>query len=119
MIMAPQFPWFVNPCLEVFSYLERRYHFDPPIIEQLGRECFVRYRKGNRWVSIAYEPGSVPIVELFHPTEDMKDRRIPRLKRALAEPRRFADTDEGQQRRTLEAQAGDLEIVEREFLTAT
>ena len=117
--MAQVLPWFVTPCLEAFSYLESRFHFDAPVVEQLGRECFIRYRKGDRWVSIAYEPGSIPIVELFHPTDDIKHRRIPRLKTGLVEPRRFADTDESQLRRTLQAQAADLEVVEREFLTAT
>ena len=116
--MAHAFPWFVTPCLEAFGCLQARFGFDTPIVEHLGRECFIRYRKGDRWVSIAYEPGSVPIVELFHPTADIKHRRIPRLKSGLADPRRFADTDESQQRRTLDAQAADLEVVEREFLTA-
>jgi len=117
--MAHVFPYFVTPCLEAFSFLETRFGFEAPIVEQLGRECFIRYRKSDRWVSIAYEPGSVPIVELFHPTHDIKDRRIPRLKTGLAKPRRFADTDESQQRQTLQAQAADLETVEREFLSAT
>ena len=101
--MAQFFPWFVTPCLEAFNYLENRYHFDAPDVEQLGRECFIRYRKGGRWVSIAYEPGSVPIVELFHPTHDIKHRQIPHLKTGLEEPRRFADTAGRQQRRTLQA----------------
>jgi len=117
--MTHAFPWFVTPCLEAFNYLEIRFHFDAPVVEQLGRECFIRYRKGDRWVSIAYEPGVVPIVELFHPTRDIKHRRIPRLKSGLANPRRFVDTDEAQQRQTLQAQAADLEAVEREFLSAT
>jgi hypothetical protein len=117
--MPHVFPFFVTPCLEAFQFLETRFGFDAPVVEQLGRECFIRYRKGDRWVSIAYEPGSVPIVELFHPTHDIKHRRIPRLKSGLANPRRFADTDEAQQRQTLQAQAADLETVEREFLSAT
>ncbi|MGH2360991.1 MAG: hypothetical protein ACRDGM_10705 [bacterium] len=117
--MPHVFSWFVTPCLEAFSFLESRFYFEAPVVEQLGRECFIRYRKGDRWVAIAYEPGSVPIVELFHPTREIKHRRIPRLKTGLADPRRFADTDESQQRRTLQAQAADLEVVEREFLTAT
>lgn len=112
------FPWFVHPCLETFSYLQTQYGFESPVVEQLGRECFIRYRKGDRWVSIAYEPGVVPIVELFHPTYDMKHRRIPRLGTGLAKPRRFADTDEQQQRQTLQAQASDLESKEKEFLSA-
>ena len=117
--MSHVFPFFVTPCLEVFQFLETRFGFDAPVVEQLGRECFIRYRKGDRWVSIAYEPGLVPIVELFHPIHDIKHRRIPRLKNGLANPRRFADTDEAQQRLTLQAQAADLEAVEREFLSAS
>jgi hypothetical protein len=116
--MSYAFPWFVNPCLEAFSFLQSRYSFDAPEIQQLGRECYVRYRKGDRWVSIAYEPGMVPIVELFHPTRDMKDRRIPRLKHGLSKPRAFADTDEQQHRRTLQAQAADLDATEFNFLAA-
>ena len=117
--MAHVFPFFVIPCLEAFRFLQARFGFDAPTVEQLGRECFIRYRKHDRWVSIAYEPGSVPIVELFHPTDEIKHRRIPRLKTGLADPRRFADTDENQQRQTLQAQAADLESTEREFLSVT
>ena len=114
--MADFFPWFVNPCLQAFSYLQSRYGFQAPVVEQLGRECFVRYRKGNRWVSISYEPGLVPIVELFYPSPDIKHRRIPRLDIGLATPKQFRDTDESQQRQTLRAQAADLETKEAEFL---
>jgi hypothetical protein len=117
--MQHPFPWFVTPCLEAFSFLESRFGFSSPLVEQLGRECFIRYHKTDRWVSIAYEPGSVPIVELFHPTDDIKDRRIPRLQNGLANPRRFSDADESQQRQTLQAQAASLETVEREFLSGT
>ena len=118
-IMAHVFPYFVTPCLEAFSFLVARCGFDEPTVEQLGRECFIRYQKGNRWVSIAYEPGCVPIVELFTPSHDIKHRRIPHLQTGLAKPRRFADTDESQQRLTLQSQAADLETVEREFLFET
>src|SRR5882724_6172525 len=117
--MEYAFPWFVKPCLEAFSYLQTRYGFDGPIVEQLGRECFVRYRKGNRWVSIAHEPGLVPIIELFHQSLEMKNRRIPRLVSGLATPKRFRDSDESQQRQTLFAQAMDLETKERDFLVGS
>src|SRR5688572_26408569 len=50
--MSYTFPWFVTPCLEAFSYLQSRYGFGSPEVEQLGRECFIRYRKNDRWVSI-------------------------------------------------------------------
>jgi hypothetical protein len=117
--MNPAFPWFDKPCIEAFSFLVSRYGFEEPEIRQLGRECFISYRKGNRWVSIAYEPYSVPIVELFYPTHDIKNRRIPRLQHGLSNPRKFIDTDETQQRLTLQAQAADLEAKEVEFLIAT
>ena len=117
--MPHTFPWFVTPCLEAFSYLVGSFGFDSSVIEQLGRECFIQYRKGCRWVSIAYEPGCVPIVELFHPSLDTKHRRIPRLRKGLANPKRFADSDESQQRQTLQVQAADLKSTEIEFLSAT
>jgi hypothetical protein len=116
--MQHLFPWFVNPCLQAFRFLQTRYGFDAPEVEQLGRECFIRYRKDNRWVSIAYEACSIPIVELFYPSRDMRHRRIPRLHSGLANPKKFADTDEAQQRQTLQAQAADLEAKEKEFLSA-
>ena len=116
--MPHTFPWFVTPCLEAFSYLVGSFGFDSSVIEQLGRECFIQYRKGCRWVSIAYEPGSVPIVELFYQTADIKHRRIPRLSHGLANPRKFTDTDETQQRQTLQAQASDLDAKESGFLSA-
>ena len=115
--MAVAFPWFVTPCLEAFSYLVSRFGFEAPVVEQIGRECFVSYRKGSRWVSIAYEPASVPIVELFHPTNSMEHRRIPRLKTGLGEPSRFVESEE-RIRQTLKVQAADLELVEREFLNS-
>jgi hypothetical protein len=114
--MAPAYPFFVTPCLEAFGFLESRYGFAHEV-EQLGRECFVRYRKGNRWVSIAYEPGSVPIVELFHPSHDMEHRRIPRLDIGMRRPQLFTE-EETQMWQTLHAQATDLEAKEREFLSA-
>ena len=79
-MMSHAFPWFVTPCLEAFSYLQSRFRFDTPVVEQLGRECFIYYRKADRWVSIAYEPGSVPIVELFHPKRDIRHRRMSKQK---------------------------------------
>lgn len=111
------FPWFVTPCLEAFHFLESRYGFDKPVVEQLGRECFIRYRKGDRLVSIAYEPGCPPIVELFYPSHEMKNRRIPKLNTGIENIKKFKDTDETAQHLTLHIQAKDLESKERDFLT--
>lgn len=49
---------FSRSCSEKFSPLVTRYGFRNPEVENLGRECYVRYHKGNRTVSIAYEPGT-------------------------------------------------------------
>jgi hypothetical protein len=117
--MAYVFPYFVIPCLEAFSFLQTRFAFSAPTVKQVGRECYICYQKNDRWVSIAYEPGSVPIVELFHPSHDIKHRRIPRLQSGLTKPRHFADTDASQQRLTLQAQAASLETTERDFLSET
>ena len=111
------FPWFVTPCLEAFYFLESRYGFAKPIIDQLGRECCIRYQKGNRFVSIAYEPGCTPIVELFYPTYEIKNRHIPRLNTGISNIKKFKDTDEEAQRMTLQFQAKDLENKEKVFLS--
>lgn len=110
------FPWFVNPCLEAFSFLQTRFGFEAPVVEQLGRECVIQYRKGNRWVSIAYEPGAFPIVELFYPSLDIRHRRFPRSDIGLVKPKRFRDGDESEQRHALKARAASLERNEGEFL---
>lgn len=116
--MSHVFPWFVPPCLEAFEFLQTRYGFSEPEIEQLGRECFIRYQKGPRCVSIAYEPYSIPIVELFYPTHSMRDRRIPRLSTGLSHPKKFADTDIDEQRKVLMTQAQELATLEHEFLSS-
>ena len=110
--------WFFSPCREAFGFLETRYGFGSPKVEQIGRECFVTFRKRDRWVSIAYEPGSIPIVELFHPTADIKDRRIPHLCTGVADRKQFASWDEAHHRQVLQSQAADLEEKERSFLAA-
>ena len=58
---------FSRACRQAFSELVTRFDFAEPKVESIGRECFVRYHKGDRTVSIAWEPGSQPVVELFHP----------------------------------------------------
>ncbi|MBC2600640.1 hypothetical protein [Puniceicoccus vermicola] len=114
--MKSAFPQFEKPCLEAFQFLVERYGFEEPIIEQLGRECFIRYEKENRIVSIAYEPYSIPIVELFSPTHEMKNRRIPRINSGLGKKDKFDDEDEAQQRKILTHQATELESKELDFL---
>jgi hypothetical protein len=119
---------FVRTCCSAFRRLVDDYGFAEPVIEPLGRETFVRYLKGHREVSIAYEPGLAPIVELFYPSSETgerptywaeekgveRTRRFPRYR--IAE--RFKDSDPTSFARYLEATADALERVEREFLGA-
>ena len=58
---------FVRICRKAFEPLVTQFGFREPEIAKLGRECFVRYHKGAATVSIAFEPGTTPIVELFFP----------------------------------------------------
>lgn len=88
------YPHFVEACESAFSILIEQYAFQPPKVEQIGRECFIRYIKENHIVSIAFEYGSLPIVELFYPSSETGEpptpwaekngikytRRIPNLK---------------------------------------
>lgn len=120
---------FVRTCCSAFRRLVDEYGFAEPVIEPLGRETFVRYLKGSREVSIAYEPGLRPIVELFYPSSEtgerpipwaerkgvQRTRRIPRLQ--VAE--RFKDKDSASFARYLEASAGALEREERAFLESS
>jgi hypothetical protein len=64
-----RFELFEQAARQTFGFLCERLGFQSPEIERLGRESYVRFRKGPRTVSIAWEPGTAPIVELFLPTE--------------------------------------------------
>lgn len=58
---------FADACCQAFRPLVSRYGFTEPEVESIGRECFVRYHKGPRTISVAWEPGSAPDVEFFFP----------------------------------------------------
>lgn len=71
------FPFFSDPCKRAFAFLVDRYGFSGPEIEDFGRECVIVYQKGKKTVSIAYEAGCGPVVELYFPSRDIKNRRFP------------------------------------------
>lgn len=58
---------FARQCQQAFDELVSRYSLSRAEVESIGRECYVRYHKGPRTVSIAWELGAFPIVELFFP----------------------------------------------------
>jgi hypothetical protein len=117
---------FVRTCVSAFRRLVDRYGFAEPVIEPIGRETYVRYRKGLREVSIAYEPGAAPIVEFFYPSKETSEgptpwgekdgvqrtRRFPNYRIDV----RFKDSDQKSFAPYLEAMAGALEKDEIEYL---
>ena len=117
---------FVRTCCSAFRRLVDRYGFAEPVIEPLGREMFVRYLKGHHEVSISYEPGASPLVELFYPSSETGERPTPwaeqgGVQRARRFPRlavteRFKESDPASFARYCEVSAAALEREEREFL---
>ncbi len=117
---------FETACRSAFRDLVERFGFDEPEVESIGRETYVRYHKGPRTVSIAYEGGTEPIVELFYPSSETGEkpvpwaargevqysRRIPRLK---VQESSGGGSSSGLQR-YLAASLNALESAERSFL---
>ena len=66
--MFEPFEAFEQSCATAFDFLRERFAFRPPEIERIGRESYVYFHKGPRTVSISWEPGGPPIVELFFPS---------------------------------------------------
>jgi hypothetical protein len=73
------YPWFTDACIEAFAFLVSKYGFIGPKVKQAAYERYVSYEKPDRIVSIYYEPGLLPLVELFYPTREIKNRYIPHL----------------------------------------
>jgi hypothetical protein len=61
---------FEKAVIDNFRFLQDRYGFSAPASEDFGREIFVRYERANQTVSISYEFGSSPLVEIFYPSEE-------------------------------------------------
>ncbi|HEY6871566.1 MAG TPA: hypothetical protein VI298_02440 [Geobacteraceae bacterium] len=79
MDMKP-YPWFTIPCQKVFQPLVTCHGFSGPSVKQYAHEIYVEYATTDRWISIEYEIGQYPLIELFQPTREIKSRRIPLLK---------------------------------------
>jgi hypothetical protein len=58
---------FVPECIRAFRPLVDTHGFDPPEVKDYGREVFVEYHRGLSTVSVSYESGAEPIIELFYP----------------------------------------------------
>jgi hypothetical protein len=117
---------FVRTCVSAFQRLVDKYGFAGPVIEPIGRETYVRYRKGLHEVSIAYEPYAAPIVEFFYPSSETGERPTPwaemdGVQRTRRFPSyridvRFKDSNQASFAPYLEATADALERDEREYL---
>lgn len=117
---------FVRTTLSAFRRLVDEHGFAEPVIEPIGRETYVRYLKGYREVSIAYEPGAAPIVEFLYPSSETGERPTPwaekdGVQRTRRFPNyridvRFKDSDQTSFAPYLEATARALERDEREYL---
>ena len=117
----------VGACCDAFAFLVAQCGFAEPEIEAIGREQFVRFHRADSTVSIAWEPGLSPIVELFYPPTNPTERpvswadrngvarcrRIPRLRFAVS----YDDTDPESFAAYVRAQAASLAQVEHAWLT--
>jgi len=119
---------FIRECCNAFRRLVDSHGFAEPEIERIGRETYVRYRKGHHEVSIAYEHGTSPIVELYYPSSETGERPIPWTERngversrripRLAVAERVTESDPTSFARYLDASVSALETVESVFLEA-
>lgn len=67
---------FVDATHHAFKGLVTDYGFSAPVVDDLGREVFVRYDKGQHTVAVSLEHGSRPIVELFYPASETGERPL-------------------------------------------
>jgi hypothetical protein len=60
-----------------FRFLQETYGFSVPVATDYGREIFVKFERGNQTVSISYEFGGSPRIEIFYPFAETGDRPVP------------------------------------------
>jgi hypothetical protein len=65
--------------VKAFGRLSSEFGFSSPSVDRIGQERYIVFEKRGHVVSIVYEPGHLPLVELFYPTRAFKNRRIPSL----------------------------------------
>lgn len=66
-----------NKTKDAFSFLNLKYGFSKPEVENLGREIFVHFYRNDESVSISLEAGSEPIIELFLLCEGTSEKAVP------------------------------------------
>jgi hypothetical protein len=68
---------FEKAVIDSFHFLQDRYGFSAPVANDYGREIFVKYERGNQTVSVSYEYGMTPLIEIFYPSVETGDRPVP------------------------------------------
>lgn len=72
---------FVQACRAAFDAVADRYGFAAAEVENAGPEAYVRYHRGDRTISICFEHGLVPIIELFQPALETAEPAVPWARR--------------------------------------
>jgi hypothetical protein len=67
----------VEECARTFAFLEERYGFSAPETKRIGNETFVLFHKGMKTISISWEIGSAPLIELFYPPSSSAEKAVP------------------------------------------
>lgn len=81
---------FEKTVVENFRFLQDRDGFSAPVTNDYGREIFIRYERANQTVSISYEFGNSPLIEIFYPTAETGAAPIPwAVKDGVQRSRRF------------------------------
>ena len=125
--MRDPYPWFTGPCVKAFGRLSSEFGFSSPTVEQIGHERYVVFEKSGHIVSVVYEPGHLPLIELFYPTRAPQNRRIPSLQvsdvpalnafnaefHRLYRAQRYGEAD-----RLLESRGPDLEPDMEQYLVS-
>ena len=98
-------------CERQLSFLVTRHGFEPPNVERIGRETYVRFHRGNRTLSVSWEAGLAPIVEIFEPQKAPTDKVVSWAERnGVARTRRFPRV-----RPTTKFNPDDTSLLERYF----
>lgn len=81
---------FAEVVVENFQFLQLRYGFSAPTTEDFGREIFISYDRNVQSVSISYEYGNTPLIEIFYPVPEFAETSIPwASKNGVSRARRF------------------------------
>lgn len=115
-------------CGEAFSRVQALYEFGPPEYERIGREEYVRYRRGMDEIWISSEGGLQPDLAIVHPVREgepgtpwvsvdgvARTHRYPRLYRVGD----YDPSDRASVSSYLASMAASLEEKEEAFLTTS